>query len=108
MSSIHAASQISTLSSLPDDYSQGHELTEEQMIRFQNIPSNFHNGDRENNRRALTELIPLLTDSEEDVVCKALDIVQTIAKFDSNNLYTEPSIIDGLLHALKVHKNKKV
>lgn len=56
---------MSTISSLPDDYTNLNELSEQQMIRFQNIPSTFQNGDRENNRRALTELIPLLTDSEE-------------------------------------------
>lgn len=55
---------MSTLSSLQDDYT-GNELSKQQMIRFQNIPSSFQNGDRENNSRALTELIPLLTDSEE-------------------------------------------
>uniref|UniRef100_A0A915CWG4 Uncharacterized protein n=1 Tax=Ditylenchus dipsaci TaxID=166011 RepID=A0A915CWG4_9BILA len=111
MSSIHAGSQISTVSSLPD---QCQELSEQQMARFQNIPSSFHPADRENVRRALPELIPLLTDNEEEVVCKALDIVQKIAKFDSDNLYLaseplirEQRIIDGLLHALKTHRNNK-
>ncbi|KAI1716201.1 beta-catenin/armadillo-related protein 1 [Ditylenchus destructor] len=113
MSSIHAASQISGVSSLPDDYNAGPELSEQQMARFQNIPATFHPADRDNVRRALPELIPLLRDTEEEVVCKALGIVQKIAKFDADNLYSpepvirERQVIDGLLHALKMHRNNK-
>ena len=49
----------------------------------------------------------------KEVVLKALDIVQKIAKFDSNHVYAEPlirdkAVIDGLLHALKAHRGNKV
>lgn len=60
MSSIHAGSQISMASSLPDDY--GRELSKEQMLRFQNIPSNIHQGNKE---IVLKELVPLIIDSDE-------------------------------------------
>ncbi|CAD5235519.1 unnamed protein product [Bursaphelenchus xylophilus] len=54
------------------------------------LPAN----DSENARRVLPELIPLLDDPDEEVACRALEMVGHIAKLDSQQHYSEPVIND--------------
>lgn len=54
MSSLHPASQISTVSSMPDAYLD--DLTDEQKMRLNSVPTAA--------KEALPQLLPLLEDEE--------------------------------------------
>ena len=65
MSSIHPASLMSTLSSLPEDYNF-HELNEQQMMRFRDLPPT-RTLDPEIMRSCIPKLVPLITDESDEV-----------------------------------------
>lgn len=66
VSSLRAGSQISTIS---DDALSRFELTDQQQIKFENIPSDLGRGSQDGEtRNAVPELIHLLSDSDEVVL----------------------------------------
>ncbi|VDM36528.1 unnamed protein product [Toxocara canis] len=91
MSSLRAGSQISAIS---EDAQSRIELTDQQQLKFENIPPNIGRGSQDGEtRNAIPELIHLLSDSDEVVVQRAATMVQNIAKMDSEQPpYTEPLI----------------
>uniref|UniRef100_A0A914ZDK9 Uncharacterized protein n=1 Tax=Parascaris univalens TaxID=6257 RepID=A0A914ZDK9_PARUN len=91
MSSLRAGSQISAMS---EDAHSHVELTDQQQLKFENIPPNIGRGSQDGEtRNAIPELIHLLSDSDEVVVQRAATMVQNIAKMDSEQPpYTEPLI----------------
>uniref|UniRef100_A0A9J2PYW8 Armadillo repeat-containing domain-containing protein n=1 Tax=Ascaris lumbricoides TaxID=6252 RepID=A0A9J2PYW8_ASCLU len=91
MSSLRAGSQISAIS---EDAHSHVELTDQQQLKFENIPPNIGRGSQDGEtRNAIPELIHLLSDSDEVVVQRAATMVQNIAKMDSEQPpYTEPLI----------------
>lgn len=63
VSSLRAGSQISTMS---DDAHSRIELTDQQQIKFENIPSDLGRGSQDGEtRNAVPELIHLLSDADE-------------------------------------------
>lgn len=91
MSSLRAGSQISTIS---EDGHSRIELTDQQQLKFENIPPNLGRGSQDGEaRNAIPELLHLLRDSDEVVVQRAATMVQNIAKMDSEQPpYAEPLI----------------
>ncbi|MCP9264951.1 hypothetical protein DINM_020101 [Dirofilaria immitis] len=110
VSSLRAGSQISTMS---DDTHSRIELTDQQQIKFENIPSDLGRGSQDGEtRNAVPELIHLLSDVDEVVVQRAATTIQTIAKIDSEEpLYAEPylravEVITALKDLLRTKSNK--
>ncbi|VDN83907.1 unnamed protein product [Brugia pahangi] len=110
VSSLRAGSQISTMS---DDAHSRIELTDQQQIKFENIPSDLGRGSQDGEtRNAVPELIHLLSDADEVVVQRAATTIQTIAKIDSEEpLYAEPylravEVITALKDLLRTKSNK--
>ncbi|VDM21336.1 unnamed protein product [Wuchereria bancrofti] len=110
VSSLRAGSQISTMS---DDAHSRIELTDQQQIKFENIPSDLGRGSQDGEtRNAVPELIHLLSDADEVVVQRAATTIQTIAKIDSEEpLYAEPylravEVITALKDLLRMKSNK--
>uniref|UniRef100_A0A2K6VUU7 Armadillo segment polarity protein n=1 Tax=Onchocerca volvulus TaxID=6282 RepID=A0A2K6VUU7_ONCVO len=110
VSSLRAGSQISTIS---DDAHSRIELTDQQQIKFENIPSDLGRGSQDGEtRNAVPELIHLLSDADEVVVQRAATTIQTIAKIDSEEpLYAEPylravEVITALKDLLRTKSNK--
>ncbi|VDK83177.1 unnamed protein product [Litomosoides sigmodontis] len=110
VSSLRAGSQISTIS---DDAHSRIELTDQQQIKFENIPSDLGRGSQDGEtRNAVPELIHLLSDTDEVVVQRAATTIQTIAKIDSEEpLYAEPylraaEVITALKDLLRTKSNK--
>uniref|UniRef100_A0A1I7XVD7 Armadillo/beta-catenin-like repeat protein n=1 Tax=Heterorhabditis bacteriophora TaxID=37862 RepID=A0A1I7XVD7_HETBA len=95
MTSIHAGSQISTMSSVADG--DRTELTDQQQQKFDNISVSICASQAEYGiaARAIPELLQLMKDTDEAVVYKALYIVQNIAKMDSENQRSRKAVIDG-------------
>nr|CAD2159603.1 unnamed protein product [Meloidogyne enterolobii] len=95
MSSIHPASCMSNVSSLPDDFSG---LKEHPY--FQHIPNTFNHEEPEKMRQVLPELIPLINDESVDIVKRALTILISVAKKDKefctlrSQLDTRPLIVE--------------
>ncbi|KAK6114334.1 hypothetical protein QQG55_55580 [Brugia pahangi] len=109
-SSLRAGSQISTMS---DDAHSQIELTDQQKIKFENIPSDLEHGSQDGEtQNAVPELIHLLNDTDEVVVQRAATTIQTIAKIDSEEpLYAEPylraiEVITALKDLLRTKSNK--
>ncbi|MFH4973477.1 hypothetical protein AB6A40_000186 [Gnathostoma spinigerum] len=110
MSSLRAGSQISTMS---EDSHNRLELTDQQQMKFENIPSNLGRSsqDGETTRNAIPELIHLLSDSDEVVVQRAATMVQNIAKMDSEQPpFSEPlirasEVVPALRELLKTRSN---
>uniref|UniRef100_A0A914GWC2 Uncharacterized protein n=1 Tax=Globodera rostochiensis TaxID=31243 RepID=A0A914GWC2_GLORO len=104
----HPLSCISTISSLPDDISslQDHPY-------FQHIPSGLRHEDPEKIREVLPELVPLINDDCEEVVLRALNIINGIAKKDKSRapveapLIGEQKVVEGLLRTMKTHRKNK-
>ncbi|VDN05565.1 unnamed protein product [Thelazia callipaeda] len=110
VSSLRAGSQISTMS---DDAHSRIELTDQQQIKFENIPSDLGRGPQDGEtRNAVPELIHLLSDADEVVVQRAATTIQTIAKIDSEEpLYAEPylravEVITALKDLLRTKSHK--
>ncbi|KAL3094541.1 hypothetical protein niasHT_026307 [Heterodera trifolii] len=109
MSSVHhPLSCISTISSLPDELSS---LPDHPY--FQHIPNGLRHEDPEKIREVLPELIPLINDDSEEVVLRALNIINGIAKKDKNRaavempLIGEQKVVEALLRTMKRHRNNK-
>ncbi|WKY14702.1 hypothetical protein Q1695_000322 [Nippostrongylus brasiliensis] len=111
MTSIHAGSQISTMSSVVD--TDAAELTDQQQQKFENIslalcPSHPEYANAEG---VIPELINLMKDSDEVVVYRALFIMQNIAKLDADISRTPSARIRGgdavtaILNVLQVRRN---
>lgn len=71
MSSLRAGSQISAIS---EDAHSHVELTDQQQLKFENIPPNIGRGSQDGEtRNAIPELIHLLSDSDEVCIRDRLD-----------------------------------
>uniref|UniRef100_A0A0N5AVH8 Armadillo/beta-catenin-like repeat protein n=1 Tax=Syphacia muris TaxID=451379 RepID=A0A0N5AVH8_9BILA len=94
MSSLCAGSQMSTVS---EDASTHLDLTDQQQLKFENIPANIGRGAQEGEtRKAIPEVIHLLSDHDEVVVQRAATMVQNIAKMDSEQPNYAKPWINGL------------
>ncbi|VDN32198.1 unnamed protein product [Cylicostephanus goldi] len=111
MTSIHAGSQISTMSSVVD--TDVAELTDQQQQKFENIslalcPTHPEFGNAEG---VIPELLNLMKDNDEVVVYRALFIMQNIAKLDADISRTPSARIRGseavmaILNVLQVRRN---
>ncbi|KAF7634461.1 hypothetical protein Mgra_00006130 [Meloidogyne graminicola] len=114
MSSIHPASCMSAVSSLPDEFPGLNEHP-----YFQNIPNSIRHEEPEKMRQVLPELIPLINDESEEIVLRALTILISIARKDKElcllrsqfdaPLISERRVVEELLRTLHTHKkNKKI
>ncbi|ETN81613.1 Armadillo/beta-catenin-like repeat protein [Necator americanus] len=111
MTSIHAGSQISTMSSVVD--TDAAELTDQQQQKFENISLALcpTHPEYANAEGVIPELINLMKDNDEVVVYRALFIMQNIAKLDADISRTPSARIRGgdavmaILNVLQVRRN---
>ncbi|KAL6725043.1 Armadillo/beta-catenin-like repeat protein [Ancylostoma duodenale] len=111
MTSIHAGSQISTMSSVVD--TDAAELTDQQQQKFENISLALcpTHPEYANAEGVIPELINLMKDNDEVVVYRALFIMQNIAKLDADISRTPSARIRGgdavtaIINVLQVRKN---
>ncbi|KAJ1357314.1 Bar-1p [Parelaphostrongylus tenuis] len=111
MTSIHAGSQISTLSSVVDTDTS--ELTDQQQQKFENISLALcpTHPEYANAEGVIPELINLMKDNDEVVVYRALFIMQNIAKLDADISRTPSARIRGgdavtaIVNVLQVRRN---
>ncbi|KJH41129.1 Armadillo/beta-catenin-like repeat protein [Dictyocaulus viviparus] len=111
ITSIHAGSQISTMSSVVD--ADASELTDQQQQKFENISLALcpTRPEYANSEGVIPELINLMKDSDEVVVYRALFIMQNIAKLDADISRTPSARIRGgdaitaIINVLQVRRN---
>ncbi|KHJ99630.1 Armadillo/beta-catenin-like repeat protein [Oesophagostomum dentatum] len=111
MTSIHAGSQISTMSSVVDTDTA--ELTDQQQQKFENISLALcpTHPEYANAEGVIPELINLMKDNDEVVVYRALFIMQNIAKLDADISRTPsarirgPDAVMAILNVLQVRRS---
>ncbi|PIO71174.1 hypothetical protein TELCIR_06933 [Teladorsagia circumcincta] len=111
MTSIHAGSQISAMSSVVD--TDAAELTDQQQQKFENISLALcpTHPEYANAEGVIPELINLMKDNDEVVVYRALFIMQNIAKLDADISRSPsarirgPDAVMAIVNVLQVRRN---